>query len=372
MLVAARGRDMEDAEATKIALACQGGGSHTAYTAGVLAELAAVVDVVPETEADTEARCDRDGNRTGVGTGIGDADDRYRRGNDGESERRYELTDVSGASGGASCALVWWYGLLTGGPERARDLLETFWKRTAARSPTDHLVNDTVVGATALENGGIAFPSFSPYLSPASVYARKRLRELLTDLVDFDRIDDLAGPSRPTLHVGAVDVLEGRFRAFRDEEVDVETILASSALPTLFRAVEIDDGAYWDGLFSENPPVLDLLAGPKERTPDEVWVVRINPPSRPDVPRGLREIADRRNELSGNLSLAKDVAFIEQINDWLAAGYLPEERYKHVTVRFIALDRDLSLASKLNRDPDFLEELIEQGRRDATAFLADR
>jgi len=363
MLVAARDRDMGDAEVTKIALACQGGGSHTAYTAGVLTELAPLIDVGPEGDADA---ADDDGDGTG--------DDGGRSENEGADvgEYRYELTDVSGASGGASCAVCWWYGLLTGGPERARDLLEQFWERTAARSPVDSIANDTVVGATALENGGAAFPSFSPYLSPASTYARERLRDLLTDLVDFDRIADLAGSSRPTLHIGAVDVLEGSFRAFRDEEIDVETILASSALPTLFRAVEIGDSAYWDGLFSENPPLLDLLAGPKERTPDEVWVVRINPRTRSGVPRGLREIADRRNELSGNLSLAKDVAFIERINDWLAAGYLPEERYKHVEVRFLDLDRDLSLASKLNRDPEFLDELIEQGRRDAAAFLAER
>lgn len=342
MSLAASIEVMSDGSATKVAIACQGGGSHTAYTAGVLSELVSVIDA-------------RDGNAS-----------------QGGRERRFEFTDVSGTSGGASCALLWWYGLVTGGPERARDLLDRFWERTAARSPVDALTNDTVVGATALEHGGVALPSFSPYLSPATAYARERLRDLLTDLVDFDRIDALAGPSRPTLHVGAVDVLEGEFRTFRGGEITVEVILASAALPTLFRAVEIGDSAYWDGLFSENPPVLDLLAGPKERTPDEIWVVRINPRCRAEVPRSLREIADRRNELSGNLSLEKDVAFIEQVNDWLAAGYLPEERYKHVEVRFVDLGRDLPLASKLDRDPGFLDELIEQGRRDAAAFLANR
>lgn len=339
MLVAYWREIMSDEDGTKIAVACQGGGSHTAYTAGVLAELAPVID-----------------------TGESDED----------REDTYELTDVSGASGGASCALCWWYGLLTGGPDRAIDLLERFWERTAARSPTDAVTNSAVVAGTAFENGGVALPSFSPYVSPTAEYARTRLRDLLTDLIDFERIPSLVDSSRPTLHVGAVDVLDGNFRAFRDAEIDVETILASSALPTLFPAVEIGSQAYWDGLFSENPPILDLLAGPRERTPDEIWIVRINPRTRPTVPRALREIADRRNELSGNLSLEKDVDVIEQVNDWLAAGYLPEEQYKHVEVRFLDLDMDLSLASKLDRDPDFLAELIDQGRRDATAFLDDR
>lgn len=352
------GSATETTETTKIAVACQGGGSHTAYTAGVLRELASVIDTGDIDGTDGAGSADSTDNTDGTG--------------DAGDELAYELTDVSGASGGASCALCWWYGLLTGGADRARDLLDRFWERTAARSPVDAITNDTVVGTAALANGGVALPSFSPYVSPASSLARERLRDLLADLVDFGAIPDLVGPSKPTLHVGAVDVLEGNFRAFRDEEVTVETILASAALPTLFRAVEIGESAYWDGLFAENPPILDLLAGPIERTPDEIWVIRINPTSRPAVPRALREIADRRNELSGNLSLGKDIAVIEQVNDWLAAGYLPEERYKHVEIRFLDLDRNLSLASKLDRDPDFLAELIEQGRRDAVAFLADR
>ena len=107
---------MSDSDTTTIALACQGGGSHTAYIAGVLAELAPVIDV---------------GNG-----GVGDGSDRDsssdgsdRDGTDtsnGRTDRGYRLTDVSGTSGGASCALLWWYGLLTSGPERARTLLERF------------------------------------------------------------------------------------------------------------------------------------------------------------------------------------------------------------------------------------------------------
>ncbi|PSP72815.1 hypothetical protein BRC86_11315 [Halobacteriales archaeon QS_3_64_16] len=353
---------MSDGERTKIALACQGGGTHTAYTAGVLAELAPAIAPLGE----------ESGRKDGMESERDVNGNEREPGDTSDAERRFELTDVSGASGGASCALLLWYGLLTDGPERAQSLLERFWERTAARSPIDALTNDTVLGATALEESGAALPSVSPYVSPAAVHARERLGDLLTDLVDFEEIPALVAPSRPTLHVGAVDILEGSFQTFRDEKVTPEAILASSALPTLFQAVEIGSSAYWDGLFAENPPLLDLLAGPTERTPKEIWVVRINPTSRPEVPRSLREIADRRNELSGNLSLEKDLAFVEQVNEWLAAGYLPEAEYKHVEVRFIDFDRDLSLASKLDRDPEFIEGLIEQGHSDARAFLADR
>jgi hypothetical protein len=39
-------------------------------------------------------------------------------------------------------------------------------------------------------------------------------------------------------------------------------------------------------------------------------------------------------------------------------------------VRTIALDRDLDIASKLDRSPHFIAEMIATGRREATAFLA--
>ena len=41
---------------------------------------------------------------------------------------------------------------------------------------------------------------------------------------------------------------------------------------------EVDGGYYWDGLYSQNPPVREFLAGVrKEETPDELWILRINP-----------------------------------------------------------------------------------------------
>lgn len=312
-----------------VAIGCQGGGSHTAYTAGVLAELAPAL-----------------------------------------AERR--LSGISGTSGGAICALLAWYGLVIDGPDRAAELLETFWERIAARSPADAVLNEATVSGAALEAGGAPIPEVSPYFAPPSYYGRARLRAVLESLVDFDAIPALVGPETPALHVGAVDVTRGRFEVFVDGEVTVEAVLASTALPTLFPATYVDGRAYWDGLFAENPPVVSLLERPADRAPEELWVVRVNPVTRDAVPRSLREIADRRNELAGNLSLRKDLAAIERVNEWLAAGYLPSERYDHVEVKLVGLDRDLPLSSKLDRDPTFLAELFEVGRRDAATFPSAR
>jgi NTE family protein len=235
------------------------------------------------------------------------------------------------------------------------------------------LVNTWIQWSSAWQDLGVTPPAVSPYLSPASAMGADQFCQMLARLVDFDRIEtDLAG-RHPMLLIGAVDVLSGRFRTFssRRDRITAATVLASAAIPNLFRAVTLDDGTYWDGLFSQNPPVSALL----EAGPDELWVIQINPQQRDTEPVTLAEIADRRNELSGNLSLYQELAFIEKIDQLLDAGLLnPGGKYKQVVVRVIELSRSslprAHAASKLNRDPVFIQELMSHGEQQAEEFLA--
>ena len=122
---------------------------------------------------------------------------------------------------------------------------------------------------------------------------------IITRHVDFGALP--AAEGHPVLLVGAVDVLTGAFKAFdsRRDRISADTLLASAAIPTLFRSVHLDGGVYWDGLFSQNPPVRELV----DTRPDEIWVIQINPTRLDAEPRSPVEIADRRNELAGNRSL---------------------------------------------------------------------
>ena len=115
----------------------------------------------------------------------------------------------------------------------------------------------------------------------------------------------------------------------------------------------------------------DLL----DARPDELWVIQINPTARADEPKTVLDITDRRNELSGNLSLYQELHGIEVIDRLLAEGLLVGDRYKHVTVRILEFSRPLSSrllgpASKLNRDARFIRELMAQGEQQAEEFLA--
>ena len=83
---------------------------------------------------------------------------------------------------------------------------------------------------------------------------------MLEKHVDFQKANDLIGESSPMLLIGATNVLSDEFKPFnsRRDKINADMILASAAIPTLFRAVHTDGGVYWEGLFSQNPPVREL------------------------------------------------------------------------------------------------------------------
>jgi NTE family protein len=231
----------------RVAIACQGGGTHTAFTAGVLKRLLA------------------------------------------EERGGYEVVALSGTSGGAICALLAWYALLlkedegADAEERAAELLDSFWKReVSARSFDARVLNNSIVWLNRASEATIGVPVSSPYHLPyypfSPAHWQNELRRMIEKNVRFEEIDEeLAKPSSPRLFVSAVEALTGEFRIFRshkpdedrgaegfvfndrrDDGISVEAILASAAIPFLFEAVRIGEGVYWDGLYAQNPPIRHL------------------------------------------------------------------------------------------------------------------
>jgi len=331
----------------RVAIACQGGGSHTAFTAGALKRLLA--------------------------------------------DERYEIVALSGTSGGAICAVLAWYALLvqgrTGAAARAVELLDSFWKDNSASEFFDAFWNEWFLWVNRSQ-GSLVLPAVSPYSTQTSDWAQDRLRKMLQQRVEFEKIKSLLNGSSPMLLIGAVDVLSGEFKAFnsRRDEITAEMILASTALPTLFKAVHADGGVYWDGLFSQNPPIREL---PKAG-PDEIWVIQIDPKKRDEEPRSMTDILDRRNELAGNISLYQEIHFIKKVNQFVERlgdqEVSPEDRrlhvrgkegkedreYRPIEIRWIRMSRPLDFASKLDRSPSFIRELMRYGERRAEEFLRDR
>ncbi|WP_299267894.1 patatin-like phospholipase family protein [Halorientalis sp.] len=315
---------------TNVAIACQGGGSHTAFTAGVLQHLLEVWD------------------------------------------DEYELVGISGTSGGAYNALAAWYGVVTGDHQKAIDTLDGIWDDLATDGWSDQVMNQWVTGLSRLESRGLPLPSLSPYQIPGPEVGKDRITETLERHIDFDSIPDLCGRDSPELVVGTVDLNGGHFETFTNKDVTPDAVLASAAVPNLFEAVELNGHYHWDGLFSQNPPINDLLSVPPERKPDELWIVQINPQEFEGEPKTPEMIANRRNELSGNISLNQELAFIERVNGWIDDGYLPESEFCRTEIHRIEMGKRFDCSTKVDRDRGFLDELMQLGRERAAAFLDDK
>jgi NTE family protein len=231
------------------------------------------------------------------------------------------------------------------------------------------MMNQWVTGMNRLESSGFPLPSLSPYQIPGAEAGKEAITETLERHLDFDAIADLCTFDAPELVVGTVNVNAGVFETFTNEEVTTDAVLASAAVPNLFEAVEINGHYHWDGLFSQNPPIDDLMTVPPERKPDELWIVQINPQEFEGEPKTLDVIADRRNELSGNISLNQELTFIERVNTWLEEGYLPDEQFSQTTIHRIEMGERFHCSTKVDRDPEFLDELMDLGHERARAFL---
>jgi NTE family protein len=309
----------------KVAIACQGGGSHAAFAAGIF-------------------------------------DGLLRR----ERRHRFQLVALSGTSGGAMCASLVWRGLVASGPDEASQRLLGFWRDLEVHDPLDAIGNFWVV---SLARSPVTV-EVSPYLYDPQ--AAPTLQTLLRSHLDLEHLTaDPVRRSRPRLLIGATDVMNGDRVIFPGESLIYDDVLASAAVPPLFRAVHADGHLYWDGLFATNPPVREFTD--LDERPDEIWVVQLNPQHRRQEPRTMREIADRRNELAGNLSLGQELYFVDRINQLIDSHEALTARYKRIRLRVVELDgTELDYPSKLDRAAPFIEQLLDAGRERADWFFDER
>jgi NTE family protein len=356
---------------TKIAIACQGGGSQTAFTAGALKAL--------------------------FEAGIKD---------------EFEIVSISGTSGGAVCASLVWFALEKDEDPVCERLL-AFWHDNTAQGWLEETFNRMVVNSVRRVSGGL-LPSFqmspsSPLLQAAVGMATlghrpnfRDFRTLLNAHIDFNEVDAWGPRSkRPVLMIGAANVTTGKMTKFISNRmpIRIEHILASCAVPSIFPAVEIDGDAYWDGLFSDNPPVQELIKPQSvgaENIPDEIWLIKINATGCDTVPVLADDITDRRNELDGNLSLFQQLRHVEMLNDLLLQGaYRPaflrqlavtapikipksfpsdDDKPYHIPCIEMsdALSKTLNYESKLDRSAANIGRLISEGEISAKNFLQRR
>jgi NTE family protein len=315
----------------KINLALQGGGAHGAFTWGVLDRIL--------------------------------------------DDERIAVEGISGASAGAVNAVVLADGLARGGPAVAKRRLADFW-RAASRDgklpDAQRKVLDRLFWFMPMAGGPMQawFDMLSQYFSPYDLNPLNinPLRDLIEHFVDFEA---LGAARSPNLFVSATNVQTGRLHVFPREAITADVVMASVALPLLFRAVEIEGVPYWDGGYVGNPALFPLYATTET---EDILIVQINPLRRDGIPTSAKEIMNRLNEITFNSSLLAELRAIEFVGRLIDEGKLPrgkgEGHYRRINVHRIAVGNNgLEADTKLNNDFDFFQMMHTAGRRAADKFL---
>ena len=323
----------------RINLALQGGGAHGAYTWGVLDRLL--------------------------------------------MERDLEIAAISGTSAGALNGAAVKAGIIEDGHDGARARLDWLWQEVGAR-PEFHLGQwmwpfSLSTFSHALEMSPM-FMAVDAWSRVVSLYSYGPLyQHPLEPIVSQFNFDDVCAERGvgPCLFICATKVRDGKVRVFKDSEISTNVILASACLPTIFRAVSIEDPAtgtpddYWDGGYTGNPALFPLFS---DGLPEDILIININPLERNDTPRSAQDIQNRINEISFNSSLLRELRAIEFVQRLLASGALQPGEMSRVFVHMIADDglmNELSVATKLIPTPYTLSRLKEAGQRSADAFLSE-
>ena len=320
------------AEETKpINIALQGGGSHGAFSWGVLDRLL--------------------------------------------EDGQLDFKAVSGTSAGAMNAVALADGWVRGGRDGSRAKLDDFWRAVARKgrfSPVQRSPWDMAWGNWSIENtpGYIWFDTmsrvFSPYL--ANPLNLNPLRDVVAEQIDFANVRACTDID---LFISATNVETGQLRVFSDGEIDLDTVMASACLPQIFQAVEIKGVPYWDGGYGGNPAIYPFF---KANDTEDVLLVQINPVVREETPKTANEIQNRIDEITFNTGLLREFRAIAFIKELIAAGRLPHGEYRDIRMHRIDADeafKDLSASSKINAEWAFLEYLRDLGRTAASDWLED-
>ncbi len=314
-------------------LALQGGGSHGAYTWGVL-------DALIE-------------------------------------DTRIEISAISGASAGAMNAVVFAAGMCEGGREAARQKLEAFWLLVSSEgslAPFERKWLDKALsawggmwpGSRWLDAWTDAVSGIlSPYeFNPLNI---NPLRVHLEQVVDFKRLRASEGVK---LFVAATNVRTGRGAIFHRDELTADHVMASACLPDLFQAVIIKDEPYWDGGYAGNPPLYPLFY---ETTCRDAIIVQINPIERDETPHLPDEIKNRATEITFNASLLAELRAADFVARLIRSGVLKSDEYREERLHRIGGAGRLEVlnaATKNDVSWPFLKQLRDLGRAETKEWLA--
>ena len=311
-----------------INLALQGGGSHSAFTWGVLDRLL--------------------------------------------EDERLTFDGITATSAGCVNAVLLADGLASGGRRAAKDLLKVFWRRMSDLTSSSIIAPsffDRMNPNFGLEHspGYVLLDFISHFMSPYQVnpFDLNPLRDLLNEVINFARVRQ---QEVVKLFLCATNVRTGKVVIFTNKEITADHMLASGCLPFRMRAPKIAGEYYWDGGFVGNPAIFPVIYGCDSC---DILLVHLTPIRRAELPTSTQGILNRIEEISFNAALMREMRVIAQVTKLIDEGQLSGN--KRLCMHLIDAEdllEGLSHSSKLNADWKFLMHLFELGRERAEVWLA--
>lgn len=318
-----------NSERKKISVALQGGGSHGAFSWGVLDRLL--------------------------------------------EDGRFDIRAVSGTSAGGMNAACLVQGLIQGGNFGARSMLEKYWKSISdlgKSSPIKPTPFDDAQGYHNLDRSPayLGTMMMTQHLSPyqLSPEGANPLRDFVDGFFDFSLFRKNQDHQ---IFLATTHVRTGRIKVFTNPEISTEVMLASACLPTMFQAVEIDGEYYWDGGYAANPaiyPLMDL------KDAKDILVVQLTKTHCADVPKSRDAINERLKEITYNACLMREMRAIHFISKLIDEGKIKDGALERMNLHLVRAEKalkNLNMTSALNTNWEFLTMLRDAGREVAQEWI---
>lgn len=317
----------------KVALALQGGGSHGAFAWGVIEALL------------------QDGN--------------------------IEIEGFSGTSAGGMNATATVQGLVDNGNKGALECLEEYWRcvhelalqiAPLLADPIGKMRNDYNLRTSP---AALLSPVIKPFLSQLSPYELNPynynpFRQFIESFFDFPKIQN---ETRWRLFLAATHVETGKIKIFGNQDISADALMATTCLPTLFHATEIDGEYYWDGGYIANPAIYPLI---NNCVAKDIVIVQLTKNRMAHMPRNKEQIVERFSEITFNACLVREIRAIYFITNLIDQGKINDHSMRRINLHIIKDNEffsDLSAASAGNTDWDFLTRLRHAGFRAGQKWL---
>ncbi len=285
-----------------INLALQGGGSHGAFTWGVL-------DALLEDE-------------------------------------RIKFEAISATSAGAVNAAILAYGWMLGGRNAAKDALHQFWKELSELGLCEYLLY-------------FCTNIYSPY--EFNPYNFNLLKNLLNKFINFEELQK-SNPIK--LFISATNVKTGKIKIFTNENMTVDVILAAACFPLYFQAVKIEEDYYWDGGYMGNPALFPLIYGSSCHDIliiqiNPIYIEDV-PKSKFDILSRMNEVSFN----SSLMREMRVISFVNKLleDGWIKSRYRKKlQRFYFHAIHAENIINSCSPLSKLNTEWGFLTKMHDSG-----------